>query len=586
MFFLWMLYFRTTAAADFTPSSYWRKPDIIDSPEDRMNIVSAALGVALAHLNEAQLGGDYGSTGFLFAEMAEFDIASNQTRYKDQLKLYLSTVEQAQPSFKDEFAYGYAAMRAYAAYADQDFLVYAQDNWQYGRQYTVSDSDVAAGLMASKNFSISVNCQGVTMAGGTFWKNDRDTPLLNAAGTGFTVQNSWFNGQLMIYHPRLSAALAEATNNQTYLEAAAQSIEFIHNQLHNAQYQNTVEDGISAKSNDSCSKSTNLFVAYNAGLAIEGLAIYAFITQDATKQQLLEDMVSAAIFKADSWQDNDGVIRTGSVELVRALATVYNRNPASSDMRKLIKQYLGVQYNAVTELATSNGTNVYGNSWLGPPSSEFDPPSQVAALGALIATIPLTNDNGPDTSSSTLPIETGVLPSNPKSSKISGKAIGGIVGGIVSFILTIGFLLVLLRKKQQIRQSQSSMPVPFSLKDSNQEQSSGIKGSLYTQPSTRQTDEDVNSSESPPLSREKVPTRNPMPQRHRPSSSLSPSESRALIRSQEASLDPPPRNTKNPRNDITTAELVTILNERLQYGQWREDEVPPEYPGSSRMKRV
>ncbi|KAE9385375.1 hypothetical protein BT96DRAFT_596547 [Gymnopus androsaceus JB14] len=32
--------------------------------------------------------------------------------------------------------------------------------------------------------------------------------------------------------------------------------------------------------------------------------------------------------------------------------------------------------------------------------------------------------------------------------------------------------------------------------------------------------------------------------------------------------------------NLSTAELVRILNERLQPEEWREDEMPPEYPTS------
>jgi len=131
----------------------------------------------------------------------------------------------------------------------------------------------------------------------------------------------------MIYCPRLSAILAEATNNHTYLEAAAQSVDFVQNQLYNAQNKNIVEDNISASSKDSCSKSNSPAIPYNVGLTIEGLAIYVSVTQDATKQQLwvlldqakhiwlnsyrLEEMVSAAIW-TDQWQGKEGVIESGS----------------------------------------------------------------------------------------------------------------------------------------------------------------------------------------------------------------------------------------------------------------------------------
>ncbi|KAK7440628.1 hypothetical protein VKT23_016976 [Stygiomarasmius scandens] len=265
---------------------------------------------------------------------------------------------------------------------------------------------------------------------------------------------------------------------------------------------------------------------------------------------------------------------------MRGLMAVYNRNSTPSNMRNYIKEYLGIQYNAVTQLATESNNNIYAGSWLGPPSSNFSASNQTSALSALIAAIPLTNDTLPD----------GTPSLDSKSSKNSGKLIGGIVGGISLVLIIVGIILFLyLRKKRhQIRQFRSSMTCNL-LKDDSQEQPVRIKSnhvrSVHTQSSTRQANENgnySNSSQPPRRNREKISTRDREFQRQRPSSSHSHSDIAAPDRNREASLDRRPTNIEDLRNNMTTAELVTILNERLQHGQWREDEMPPEYPESSR----
>ena len=57
----------------------------------------------------------------------------------------------------------------------------------------------------------------------------------------------------------------------------------MHAHLYNVN--NIVQDGISARQNDSCSGSSFIF-SYNSGLMIEGLAILASLTNDSDVQSL------------------------------------------------------------------------------------------------------------------------------------------------------------------------------------------------------------------------------------------------------------------------------------------------------------
>ncbi|KAF5338856.1 hypothetical protein D9758_015561 [Tetrapyrgos nigripes] len=249
-----------------------------------------------------------------------------------------------------------------------------------------------------KEFRISKTCQGITMAGGTFWQTDPAESHLNGLGTG------------------LSASLAEATSNQTFLNAATQSLSFIHAHLYNIE--SAVQDNISAKGEEQCAIVDGVFPS-NSGLMIEGLAILAQITGNASTQQLLRETVDAAI-RNDVWQGKDDSL------LVRGLSAAYYRNTTPSDMRNYIKDYLGVQYNAILEQATTGQTNIYGSSWVGPPYSTFNAENQTTAISGLLAAIPLTNDTLPNTDGD-----------GDDGSNI-GPIVGGVIGGITIRELVLG----------------------------------------------------------------------------------------------------------------------------------------------------
>ncbi|THU90356.1 hypothetical protein K435DRAFT_676228, partial [Dendrothele bispora CBS 962.96] len=79
----------------------------------------------------------------------------------------------------------------------------------------------------------------------------------------------------------LSSLLADVTSCQTYLDAALQSADFIHNHLTNSN--NLVMDGIYA---DTCGKGSKNegagLLSPNSGLALEGLSILTSLTQNDT----------------------------------------------------------------------------------------------------------------------------------------------------------------------------------------------------------------------------------------------------------------------------------------------------------------
>ncbi|KAJ7360751.1 hypothetical protein DFH08DRAFT_661845, partial [Mycena albidolilacea] len=252
---------------------------------------------------------------------------------------------------------------AYAAYKDQVFLDYAIQSWWFGQTYTLTSQQVAAGKTDIRNFTIISQCQNITMAGGTFYASPCSLSLAFSHAC-----------------PGLSALLANATSDPMYRQAAIDSKNFIKAHLLNTLDQ--VQDMISTKAGCPTNSDPQ---SYNPGLVIEGLSILHSVTGDTDTLALLNSIVNATI-PNPSWQDSSGVLTKGDLYLPRGLTTLYARN-LIPNFQDDIGHYIAVQFNAITDLATANGTNIYGNAWAGPPSSTFDPFHQINALEALISAI-------------------------------------------------------------------------------------------------------------------------------------------------------------------------------------------------------
>ncbi|KAJ7908218.1 hypothetical protein B0H13DRAFT_2331620 [Mycena leptocephala] len=520
-------YFLLSCRAGQLASSSWRRPNITISPADRISIADAAIEKAISMLGpDAQFDGQsLGYAGQLYSQMAEFDIATNQTKYADTLKQYFLQAPHRQTNFSDVFvsnldfalAYGHAAATAYAAYKDQVFLDYAIQSWWFGQTFTLSSQQVAAGNTSVKNFTIS---------------NRPSDPFIAALGTGnFFV---------------LSALLAEMTSDSSYLQAATDSANFIKDHLMNSLFQ--VQDGISARGNESCA-TNSLAESHNAGLAIEGLSILYSKTRDPATQTLLNNILNATVLD-QSWQQSNGVLTEGDVYLLRGLTTFYVRR-TTPDLLDDIGHYITVQFNAVTDLATANGSNVYSNSWTGPPSSAFYPTNQSNAISALLGAINLRNDS--DTSTSVAPAPTATQ--SPGTVPRKSSKIGPIIGGIFATVaLMAGALSIWVIQRRRFRSSsapkRTSSVSPFGIWYNLRHRGKRARDALGESPET---------VAAPPFSKAAA-----VPRRAAPVVTVP-------VVAQNSSVS-------QPSSNLPTEELVRILNERLQGQDWDAEEAPPEYP--------
>ncbi|KAI3605426.1 glycoside hydrolase family 76 protein [Moniliophthora roreri] len=403
---------------------------------------------AVGQLNDSS---SYGTAGRLYGDLAEFDLVTNQTIYKDRLLRLFSQARTIESLFPNDtkshrqlnfiLAYAIAATRAYKAYSDKSFLEFAETAWRNGRQYTLSEDDLRAGTITGKNLTLKKTCLSLSMAGGTFYITSPNHGYLNALATGSH------------FHHRATAYLAEATTNQTYIDLAIETETFYYYHLRN--FQGAFLDGIDAAT---CTPGTEDAHPYNAGLMMEGLAVLANVTRNTTIEEHLMEVINKTVPNR-SWQGVDGIIAadtSGELSgqyIIRGLAAIYNRSK-SFDLRKYIRNYIGVQYNAVLGNARMQGSSIYGASWTGPPASTFSGEGQTNALVALVAAIPLRDEVSPTpTSGGPNPTATSINDKNPTNVKAIA---GGVFGGVVLLALLVGLALVVLRRRKQ-RQTSASV---------------------------------------------------------------------------------------------------------------------------------
>ncbi|KAJ7117069.1 hypothetical protein C8R44DRAFT_879584 [Mycena epipterygia] len=412
-FFGWPLHLITlsilVAPAAGVVTSSWRRPNVRVSPAARITTAAAALEKAIDMLNVTNQfdGQTYEVVGTVYSQMAEFDIVTNQRIYHDSLQR----------------TYGYAAIRAYTAYQDPVFLQYANQSWSFGRAYTISQT---AGNLSTKDVPV----QGRRWRAGRFGQTTTPTdPSVAAMSTGYFLV--------------LSTLMAEATSNSNpiYLTAALESAAFIRTHLYN---NNLVQQSMSARQNDSCAILDATTNSYNSDLFVEGLATLVSLTRNVSTQALLDDLITE-VLSNPAWQTYEGISDTplniGDSLVVRALASTYRRNATSPEVRVYVQAYLGVQFNAVTDFATSDGTNIYSGQWTGPPSAAFSQANQTGALSVLLAAalLPASDNSTTSATASGSPAATAsqTTPSLDGKGRNAHQHAAAIAGGVVGAVVIV-----------------------------------------------------------------------------------------------------------------------------------------------------
>ncbi|ESK83500.1 glycoside hydrolase family 76 protein [Moniliophthora roreri MCA 2997] len=499
----------------------WTKTTVNSTRQQRIDIASAALDMVWDRGFGA--GDDVAS---FYSQLAEFDIMANQTKYEARVNSYFLN---GPPCDKDQVALhiipcynmnGYAATRAYAAYKNEQVLDYAVRAWEFEKNYTLLDSELVPPPFQNSDVEEAFNTRNqcedrVSLAGGLMFYPRADMVTSD-------------NGRFL----RLSGLLAEVTQNNTYIETAQKSADFMLSQSYNDEsllrWQTTIN------MSNPCQIVTKEEVdPWNAGYAIAGLAILSSVSPgNETIKQRLKNTVFAAT-SSSMWHDGRGVMTIGSnkagdADLLFGLFTAYARESADSALSSYLQSYIANQYNAVLDQATYSAGN------------------QIRAARVLVAGIGIPSAAAETTSPPPPPSSSPSSPSSRKSPPVGG-IVGGVLGGVLLIALVGASIYIIRRRRQLSRSGESIAPFHESLSDQGQTRTNSTVEATVTW----RTEKSRSSRNE--LSRES---------RSIPSQSISvPSQS--------------------SRNEMTTEELVQMLNQRLQPERWNESESPPSYaPGA------
>ncbi|KAJ6457599.1 hypothetical protein C8R45DRAFT_943059 [Mycena sanguinolenta] len=563
---LLVVLFHALRVASQVASPSWNST-LIASSAERVTLAGTALDVAIDRLSPDGLFDDsdgqaaFGLAGYLYSQMADFDIATNQTKYQTILENKFQLVEPLRTNFSDPYV-RCAVQSSLNFIADESRHHKLTDklwtSWWFGSGRTISASDIAARKIAGKNFTITATCEDVTMVGGTYWNDDPAEPSIAAVGTGYFLV--------------LSALLAEAMPDPMYLQAANQSADFIRSHLYKPL------DIVQEFFTGTGCEVTGSLNPTNSGLMIEGLSILHSLTNDISTQNLLSDLIVAVIPNTE-WQGANGIVNNGGMgdmNLLQGLGTVYARNSVNATLRQYVGDYITVQFNAVTNLATSAGTNIYGRSWTGPPSDIFWGYNQTVALGALISAIGLETAASSSTTLAPTSLMSSTTPAPSTSSSATPQSrvrhVGAILGstfGALAFVVILATAWFIRRRRSRTIITNSTPSVsevsPFVTESSVMT----FSGSRFGQGEKR--------------SKHRVPPA-PFGQREKRSEHREPPAPSTLDTAQSShspNVNPQPNIVETNRDTVSvlpTERLVQILNQRLQDRTWEEGEAPPAYP--------
>ncbi|KAG7100237.1 hypothetical protein E1B28_002011 [Marasmius oreades] len=570
-------------------------------------------------------GDHFSITPVLHSQMAEYDILTHNTTYRDFLQVQLTQVSaevmnasdyQCQPFLLFETfcciiistgsyilkshsvwrEYGYAASKAYIAYQDDRYMTIAQQLWDFGRSYSISDEEIESKKSARKSLSLRTECNGKSLLGGVFSNTNSTNGLVDSSPSA-----AFFT---------LSALLGELTSNNTYTQYANRTLQFLKNFSyfpHSNGPQNEKSVFALENVNDGFCLSTG-FPAWfpDTGTIIEGLSILASSTNDTSIDGLLQDAINSSTVYRDSKQ-LDGVIQlsgvplgfpSGDAYLVRGLATAYKRNQVHPTMREYVKEFITVQYNALLDNSTLEQSNIYVDPGTGPldriPQRSLSKSNQTYAAMVFVQAINPDNSTSPGGNGKP-PSGTGSGASSPgtKNATKSGEIAGGVVGGLAFIGLLSGLTACLCIRRRRRRRGLGKLPSisylisPFQIPGSSGDTSpispiTRVKrkqwlSTLYSPQGDRTTPGtspvSLVSRGMRVKSRLCPPPRSPVQE---------PTVTPSNVQREVGEVDSGVPLNEDPHarfNIMSTAEMARILNARLQ-AESLQNEMPPAYPES------
>ncbi|KAK1221955.1 hypothetical protein PQX77_015245 [Marasmius sp. AFHP31] len=538
------------------PSSWVKSTTAEASRDERVNRAAEAIDAFIASDSlftsiqpPSNLSDSYWPRGEILALIADFDIFTNQTRYKRiAQQRFLAPLQQTTPKHS---RYGYAATRAYLAYQDEAFLNLAKEYWASNRTLTLSDADVQARSSPAKsriNSNTSLACSKpgseYTLAGGTFHSTDQSDLLITTGATSTYLT--------------LTASLASILSNldPTYINLASEMGHFILTALYKGS--GLFYDNFAVGSLDCPNRGDDNGLAVG-GVAhsMRGLSLLA-LNSNSSDQRLMNVIRDITLHATGSaWNSADGVLdplkfpaetRQNTNEFSQVLLRSYFDAVVGDgipDLKAYLRAYLAVQYDVLVSQAsfTSGAPHFYGVGLR--PERQLNVEAQIVAITMLLGGVISGNDTKPDDL-----IEND---SEDHSPTPIGAIVGGVVGGVLGLVLVVAGSYCYLRRRRQ------SQPDPLTTMEPYPAMSMNPPMPLAQSPP------------APTL----VPLRSSKYNEWVPPAS--PTTSSGIGSTASAPKARAPESQSSRVHEATTAELVTLLNQRLRNERWDENESPPEY---------
>ncbi|VDC00025.1 unnamed protein product [Peniophora sp. CBMAI 1063] len=458
----------------FDVPSNWRKPSSDRPLSERRSIAQTTLEslISVIDLEDGTSEGmnhDQWASANVPASIAQHDFISASQDNHVVVSNTIAASRNANPAYfdstitledftSDALMWGLAALYGARAYNDTGLSEAAEGVWNVATQFAVSAEDGDRGYQHSRNVSFTVDCvPNVTSAGAVFWRAQTPSDL-------------GCNGETVGAYVALSAHLWERTGNLTYLKAARQSASFVSSHMYIPLYQIITDTYELLKCDDNGRQFT-----YNQGLFLEGLSILssAPVPDKATWSNLTATLVASTL-QFPAWTSSDDSIAGVLIEsietvgavanpaqfaesfvwrnaFIRALYEVWRRSNSSSPMANFIEAFMMVQYNALLDLASDNGS-FYSPLWEGPQLIEKVSWGQLSAMDVLSASIGMTSANSSTTGpATTIPPGYTSSPSTAtRSPPISDGTIAGIVVGVVAGLLvTVAGIFIIVRSNRR-----------------------------------------------------------------------------------------------------------------------------------------
>jgi len=516
--------------------SNWKNSSITIPLDNRVQLANAAIQKNLPNFVEG-VKPDWGDPAHLLVQMITLDRLTNFTNSDpNSILSYFQKIQSLNGSFYSDNAinfplqYGYAAVQAYQQYGMPQFLSIAEETWAYGYKYTLTQAQADARWTPVLPTLRLCHSDRGSLAGASFWQ--RDEPLLNLLSTGYFLV--------------LSSHLGMTTSNETYLDAASTSYNFLYNVFYDSG-QAFIGDELTVNGTDSdCNPVQGLaWLPQDAALFIEGALIYGQAKNVSTAIVFAESICQLALYDEGAWTDSNGILGTGNTlaagegELMRALGVI--RNSSLTDPKSLNKSvidaYISNQYNALLEFA-SDGHDHYAATWnVSDPSATYWFHNQTQAIYGLLAGIEIASPL-PSLSQSSFTEQTArpSQSSGPHLSSTHHSLLGPILGSIAGLVVLLFAILATTCILKQKRKRRKQIPglTPFER-----------TGTRSFSPSSPSSLSDTKEKSQPEPHMNGSPTGSMRPPGTEPENSES-----------NRSVHDPPR-----QHNLSQAELIGLLNQ-------------------------